>query len=125
MVMKARLEFATAIRWIARTASLISIGFILMFLIGDRFNPANVRPAPWVGLAFFPVGVVIGMLAAWWKEGAGALIALTSLMAFYAIYGWLLGSNVNSLAFVVFASPALLFLISSLLSQSGAREVAA
>ena len=54
--MKARLEFATAIRRIARTASLISIGFILMFLIGDRFNPANVRPAQWVGLAFFPVG---------------------------------------------------------------------
>jgi hypothetical protein len=121
-----RMKTATlSLRWIARAASLLSIGVIGMFLIGDSFNPARVQPREWVGLAFFPVGVVTGMIVAWWKEGWGAAITLASLAAFYGIYGWLMGSNVNSAAFIVFAMPAFLFLIPWLLSKSNLPEVTA
>jgi hypothetical protein len=126
MKTNSRRELASVIlRWVARAASLISIALILMFLIGDRFNPASVRPTQWIGLALFPTGVVIGMLVAWWKEVVGACITLTSLAGFYAVYGWFLGNNVNSLAFLVFASPALLFLVTWLLSKSSSRKVTA
>jgi hypothetical protein len=113
------------LRWIARAASLLSIGLILMFLIGDSFNPARVRPREWVGFAFFPVGVATGMIVAWWKEGFGAVITLASLVAFYGIYGWLMGSNVNSAAFIIFAMPGFLFLVSWLLFRSHLPEVTA
>ena len=112
-----------SLRWIARAASLLSIGTILLFFAG--FNPGSVRPREWVGLAFFPAGVVAGLIVAWWKEGLGACITLISLTAFYAVYGWLMGSNVNSVAFIVFASPGFLFLIAWLLSKSNQPEVTA
>src|SRR5438309_5166695 len=90
-----------SLRWTARAASLLSLGMILLFFVG--FNPGSVRPGEWIGLAFFPAGVVIGMIVAWWKEGPGAGITLASLVAFYGVYGWLMGSNVNSVAFILFA----------------------
>jgi hypothetical protein len=110
-----------SLRWIARAASLLSIGTILLFFVG--FNPGSVRPREWLGLAFFPAGVVVGMIVAWWKEGLGACITLISLAGLYAVYGWLMGSNVNGLAFIVFASPGLLFLICWLLSKRNFSEV--
>ena len=85
----------------------------------------RVRPREWVGLAFFPVGVAAGMTVAWWKEGLGAAITLASLVAFYGIYGWLMGSNVNSAAFIFFATPGFLFLISWLISRNYFSEVTA
>ena len=116
---------ALSLRWIARATSLLSIGLILMFLIGDSFDPARVRAREWIGLAFFPVGVATGMIVAWWKEGFGAAITLASLVAFYGVYGWLMGSNGNSAAFIFFATPGFLFLVSWLLSKTNLPEVTA
>ena len=110
-------------RWLGRLMSLLSIGIIALFFLAEPFDPARVRPREWVGLAFFPAGVVIGLIIAWWKEGLGAGISLMSLTGFYLIYGWLMGSNVNGLAFIVFTSPAVLFLIARLLSRSNLSEV--
>ena len=110
-------------RWLARLTSLISLGIVAMFLLAEPFNPKNVRPREWVGFVCFPIGAMVGLIVAWWKEGLGATISLVSLAAFYLIYGWLMGSNVNSLAFVVFTSPAFLFLIAWLLSRSNFSEV--
>jgi hypothetical protein len=110
-----------SLRWFARAASLLSVGTILLFFIG--FDPLSVRPREWVGLAFFPAGIVVGFIVAWWKEGLGAGITLASLAAFYGVYGWLMGSNVNSVGFIVFASPGFLFLLSWLLSKTNFSEV--
>lgn len=108
-------------RWFGRASSVASVIVILLFLVG--FDPREVRPKEWIGLAFFPAGIVVGLIAAWWKEGLGACITLLSLAAFYGVYGWLMGSNVNSAAFLVFASPAILFLISWMLSRRNLSEV--
>lgn len=108
-------------RWLALITSLVSLILLTMFLMdGERFNP---RPKQLVGMAFFPLGVAVGLIVAWWKEGIGAAIALISLACFYTIYGWLMGGNVNTLWFVVFASPAFLFLTAWALSRSNRSEV--
>src|SRR6266496_948292 len=60
------------LRWIARAGSLLSIGLILLFLIGEGFDTTQVTLKQWIGLLFFPSGVVIGMIVAWWKEEGGA-----------------------------------------------------
>jgi hypothetical protein len=98
---------------------------LALFLFGEPFNPARITLREWVGLAFFPAGVAIGMIIAWWKEGLGAAISLASLLGFYAIFGWLLGSRVNGPWFIVFVSPAFLFLIAWLLARPNPREVTA
>jgi energy-converting hydrogenase Eha subunit A len=126
MSTNSKLNIATlGLRWIARAAGLLSVGVILMFLIGERFNPEQVRTREWVGLAFFPAGVVVGLIVAWWKEGLGSGITLASLAAFYGVYGWLMGSNVHSWWFIVFASPGFFFLVAWLLSKSNVPEVTA
>jgi hypothetical protein len=110
-------------RWLARITSLLSLGIVTMFLLAEPFNPRNVRPREWVGFVCFPIGVMLGLIIAWWREGLGAAISLGSLAAFYLIYGWFMGSHVNSLAFLFFTAPAFLFLIAWLLSRSNSSEV--
>ena len=103
--------------WLARAGSILSILLLLLFLFGEEFNPAKITLREWVGLIFFPVGVVVGMIVAWWKEGVGAGITLASLLAFYGVYGFLQGSPVGGW-FIVFASPGFFFLLYWIMSRS-------
>ena len=110
-------------RWLARLMSLLSLGIVAMFLLAEPFNPRNVRPREWIGFVCFPIGVMLGLIIAWWREGLGAAISLCSLAAFYLVYGWLMGSNIHGPWFFIFASPAFLFSIAWLLSRSKLSEV--
>jgi hypothetical protein len=92
-----------------------------MLFQGEAFHPSEVASQELVGLLFFPTGVIVGMVVAWWKEGMGALIALGSLVAFYLVYGYLMNNHIGGWAFVAFASPALLFLAHRLLWNSGQK----
>lgn len=103
------------IKWFARLSSIVSITLMAMMLVGEEFHPSEISRNEWVGLLFFPFGVVIGMVIAWWKEGIGALVTVGSLTSFYLVYGYLLGRPVGPW-FVVFASPGFLFLLHWLLS---------
>jgi hypothetical protein len=114
-----------SLRWIARAGSLLSILLILLLFVGEGFHPTQVRPKEWVGLLFFPAGVVAGMIIAWWKEGVGAFITVASLLAFYGVYGYLLGSNIHGWAFITFTSPGFLFLLYWILSRPGFPEATA
>jgi len=110
-------------RWLARLMSLFSVGIVALFFLAEPFKPSTVRPREWVGLAFFPAGVVIGLLVACWKEGLGAAISLCSLAAFYLVFSWLMGSNIHGPWFVIFGSPAFFFLTAWLLSKRNFSEV--
>ena len=107
------------LRWAARLLSLASIGILAMFIAGDVPLPGRVAARDWVGLAFFPLGVVVGMIVGWRREGLGAAIGLTSLACFYVVYGqWLRGSAASlGWWFLVFSTPLLLFLLTWIVSR--------
>ena len=103
------------VKWLARVSSIVTITLMAMMFVGEGFRPSEISRNQWIGLIFFPFGVVIGMVIAWWKEGVGAIVTVGSLTGFYLIYGYLLGQPIGPW-FIVFASPGFLFLLHWLVS---------
>jgi hypothetical protein len=93
-----------------------------MLFAGEGLHPSTITASEWVGLLFFPVGVMIGMVIAWWKEGVGSLVTVGSLLAFYVVYGYLMRNHLGGWAFIVFALPGFLFLLHWLLRSAEERH---
>jgi hypothetical protein len=111
----------TVIEALARLGSIASVVLLVMLFVGEGVNPSEITRNEWIGLLFFPTGVVIGMVLAWWKEGLGAAITVGSLAAFYLVWGWLMRNHIGGWAFVTFASPGFLFLLHWLLRGNKER----
>jgi hypothetical protein len=103
--------------WVARVLSIGSAGLLLLFFIGEGFDPSNLAGREWAGLLFFPLGVVAGMAIAWWREGLGGAVSVGSLLAFYVGHVLADGGLPGGLAFVGFTLPGFLFLLYGLLSR--------
>jgi uncharacterized membrane protein len=103
------------VHWTARAWAAASILLILAFFVGEGFHPSQIRPREWLGLVFFPVGISIGMLLSWRREALGGAITVASLGVFYVIHRATAGTFPRGLAFLVFAAPGFLFLLSSYL----------
>lgn len=105
-----------AVRWIARLLSLASATLLLMFMFGGaehlRFTTREI-----VAVAFFPIGVIIGFGVAWLRPLLGAIISLGSLAVFYAFMLISSGGVPGGPYFLLFALPAILFLVSGLRSE--------
>ena len=106
------------IELLARVGSIASITLLLMLFQAEALNPSEITNRRWLGLVFFPIGVMLGLIIAWWKEGLGVSVTLLSLLAFYLVYGYLLRYHIAGWAFVLFASPSLLFLVHWLFYRS-------
>jgi hypothetical protein len=101
----------SVIELLARGGSIASITLLVSLFMGDALHPSEISSNEWAGLLFFPAGVTIGMIVAWWKEGLGSAVTLLSLLAFYLIYGYLLRNHIGGWVFIAFASPGFLFLL--------------
>jgi hypothetical protein len=99
-------------RWIARIWSVLSVGVLLLFLVGEGFDPSQPTLHEWVMLLFFPCGVAAGMILAWWKEGWGGALTVVSLFAFYAY-----DTPSDQGIFLIFAGPGFLFLAAWFLAR--------
>lgn len=85
---------------------------------------SNLTAVEWVGLSFFPIGVIIGFAVAWWREALGAAIAASSLLMFYMVYGALLSGRVpGGPWFFILTSPAALFFVSWLCGKKGGGKM--
>ncbi len=105
------------LRWSARITSLVAIGLLLLFIIGES-NTSQFLLRELLGLLFFPIGVAAGLALASWREPLGAVIAVLSLLTFYLIYGAVLNERIpRGPWFIIFTSPAVLFLASWLLHR--------
>jgi hypothetical protein len=110
-------RLAHFLRWSARVTGLLSIGVLLLFLTGEDGliggnGWAKVRPVEWLGLLFFPFGVLLGLALAWWREALGATVAVVSVAAFYLSQGLLAGRLPGGPWFLIFTAPAVLFFAS-------------
>lgn len=110
------------IELIARVGSIASITFLLLLFQAEVFHPREIAPREWIGLLFFPLGVIAGMVISWFKEGVGATITLGSLLGFYLVYGYLFQYHIAGWWFLVFASPGFLFLVHWLLYSTEDRD---
>jgi len=116
----ARIQFnwsLIGLEWIARAASVASITLLVMIFLGESFHPSQITFEEWVGLIFFPTGVIAGMIIAWRKEAIGGFLTVASLLGFYLVYGFLLRNHIGGWFFLAFAAPGFLFLFHWLLSR--------
>jgi hypothetical protein len=111
------LSISTACRWAARLLSLLSIGVLLLFIIGEGFNPLHLAPRELLLSLFFPIGVLLGMGLAWRWEALGGTLTIGSLLAFYAVHWLGSGQFPGGVFFALFASPGLLFLLAALTAR--------
>ena len=107
------------VRWLARVTSLVSAGLLLLFIIGEGSGPNPITARVWIGLLFFPFGVVAGMAVAWRREVLGSLVSIGSLASFYIVYGLVLAHAMpRGGYFALFTAPAFLFLLAGLISRN-------
>ncbi|MGD0012661.1 MAG: hypothetical protein ABSE93_29480 [Terriglobia bacterium] len=110
-----RQRLVSALRWTARVWSVASVGLVVAFIVGEGSHPSG--PNEWLGFVLFPVGISVGMILGWWKEGLGGSITVGSLLAFYAVHLTTAGTFPKGWAWSAFAAPGFLFLLSSYLSR--------
>ncbi len=108
----------TVLRWVARVWSVVTFLFVLAFIVGGA---ESMRPtaAEAVALLFFPVGVIVGLAVAWWREGIGGAVAVCSLILFYAFTFARSGTLPGGPYFLLLAAPGFIHLANALLFRSG------
>jgi hypothetical protein len=105
------------LRWTARIWSIASTLFILAFLLpGEQFGKPTASEA--VALLLFPVGVLLGFVIAWRREGLGGAITVGSLALFYIWMIALDGRLPSGPYFLLLAAPGFLYVASALLRRS-------
>ena len=104
-----------ALRWTARIWSVASVALVLAFIVGEGFDPSGLNE--WLGALLFPIGISVGMILAWWKEGLGGSITVGSLLAFYVVHLATAGTFPKGWPWLAFAAPGFLFLLVSYLSR--------
>ena len=110
------------IEWLARIGSIASVVLLALIFLGEAFEPSRISRNEWIGLLFFPIGLTIGLVIAWWKEGVGSAISVGSLAGFYVIWGYVFRNHIGGPWFIAFASPAFLFLLHWLLRGGGQKH---
>ena len=114
---------ALVLRWVARIWSIATIALVLAFIFGERGKGPG--PRDLVLFLFFPVGICVGMVLAWWKERAGGIITVASLAVFYVLQYAMAGRFTKGPWFLAFAAPGFLFLLASWARMRPTRPVEA
>ena len=99
------------LRWTARVWSLVSLGVVVLFAVGEGMNLARFTPGELVMFLCFPLGVMLGMALAWGREFLGGVLAVVSLAAFYGVDWWHSHHLPRGLALMVLCAPGFLFLL--------------
>ncbi len=98
------------VRWAARVLSIVSLGLLAVFFVGEGIDPSRLQPGELVLFLFFPLGVCAGMLLGWWCESIGGLITVLCTAAFYLVHWATSGRLPRGPYLLLFALPGLLFL---------------
>ena len=111
-----------ALRWSARVLSILVVGIVLLFAFGEGLNFSHFTARELVSFVFFPLGVCLGMVVAWRREGLGGGITVASLAAFYLADRLSSSGFPRGFAFAAFAAPGFLFLLCWLWTRSTTNQ---
>lgn len=106
------------LRWLAKLSGLVVGVTLLAILFASREQP---KGSEWLGVAFFPLGVSIGLLLGIWRELLGGAIAVLSLAMFYFVFIAVGKTIPQGPYFAILSSPALLLVISGILVRRSRR----
>ncbi len=92
------------VHWVARIVGSLSAALFLFIGIVELIS--NTEPLTFEGRMIGAFGVIfmIGVLIAWWKEGIGGIVLITSAIAF-GIFIYLTAGRNRLLASVLISSP--------------------
>jgi len=116
-----QLVLLCALRWVARVLSILVVGVILLFAVGEGLHLSRFTARELVLFLFFPFGVCLGMALAWRWEGLGGAITVASIAAFYLADRLMSARFPGGYAFVAMAAPGFLFLLCWLWTRSTAK----
>ncbi|MBM3145190.1 MAG: hypothetical protein FJ010_09525 [Chloroflexi bacterium] len=105
--MKPYLTIANICRTIARIVSVIVLllGVPFLLFVGLQLLSGEAgSPAIFLSLLLL-IGVLAGLVIAWWKEGPGSLITFLSMIGSFALSGSLLPGVGSRQGFSLFAGP--------------------
>jgi len=105
-------------RWVARVSSLLVIGLILLFFIGEGidkgFDLSTLNSRDLLLMVFFPLGMMLGFVIGWWKEFSGGLTAILSVVLFHVVYYAYTNGFPRGPWFMVFGLPGAFFLLAGM-----------
>jgi hypothetical protein len=81
----------------------------MLFLFGGAEH-INFTLREFIAILFFPFGVIIGFIIAWFRPTLGGWLSLASLGVFYLFLFFSSGNFPGGPYFLAFAVPSLLFL---------------
>jgi len=113
------------VKWAARLAGAVSIGILALFVVSHA-GAGEMKPDVFeiVGLLCFPFGVMSGLALSFRLDTIGGMTAIASCAAFYVWHFNRSGDFPNGIYFLLFTSPAILFLISGWLNGTAPSSVA-
>lgn len=114
--MKKNKESKTAIAslaflWIIRSFSIIVIFVVLLFMVGESWNPFKFTSEELILALFFPFMVVIGLIISFWKELYGGIVTILGIILYYYFHYIQTGNTPKGWAFIIFSLPGFLFFI--------------
>ncbi len=113
--MRQEIHIATSVtRWVARLWSLASLALIALLAVGTGGFP-DLRDV--IGLGLFPIGVAVGFVIAWWREGLGGALSVASLVGFYIWHVVESGRLPQGPYFLLLSAPGILFLLVAFLAS--------
>lgn len=114
----------SAVKWTARLAGAVSFGFLALFVV-SHVGAGEMKPDVFemVGLLCFPFGVMFGLALSFRFDTVGAMTAIISCAAFYVWHFNRSGDFPSGIYFLLFTSPAILFLIGGWLNRTTPESV--
>lgn len=101
--------YLLGMRRLARFLSLLSLGLLLFFVLGEGSWPIQLTPSELAMFILFPVGVALGLAIGWRRELLGGIVAVSSLAMFYFVHFVVDGRFPGGPWFLIFTLPGFLF----------------
>jgi hypothetical protein len=114
----ALLRLELTVRWTARALSVLLVGMVVVFMIGEGgFNRWKLSTIEAVLMAYL-LTTCVGMLLAWWWPFLGGVMASAGILLFYAVdVAGRGGKFLNNLYFDLMLLTGLLFVLSAWLKR--------